>query len=181
MTPLVNSTLAAAARVLLDHRIAHGSGSTGWSRAWTISLYSRLFDGDAAWNHTQVFLKTYPSANLWNTDSGPGSAFQIDGNFGFTAGIAEMLLQSHAGVVHLLPALPSAVPHGKVSGLVARGNFVVDMEWSGGKLTWATITARTGGKLAIRVQDGQQFGVNGSVYTEEISSVEGGIYEISLL
>ncbi|KAF7630654.1 putative secreted protein [Aspergillus flavus] len=181
MTPLVNSTLAAAATVLLDHRIAHGSGSTGWSRAWIISLYSRLFDGDAAWNHTQVFLKTYPSANLWNTDSGPGSAFQIDGNFGFTAGIAEMLLQSHAGVVHLLPALPSAVPHGKVSGLVARGNFVVDMEWSGGKLTWATITARTGGKLAIRVQDGQQFGVNGSVYTEEISSVEGGIYEISLL
>ncbi|KAB8271699.1 Six-hairpin glycosidase-like protein [Aspergillus minisclerotigenes] len=181
MAPLVNSTLAAAAKVLLDNRIAHGSGSTGWSRAWTISLYSRLFDGDAAWNHTQVFLKTYPSANLWNTDSGPGSAFQIDGNFGFTAGIAEMLLQSHAEVVHLLPALPSAVPHGKVSGLVARGNFVVDMEWSDGKLTWATITARTSGKLAIRVQDGQQFSVNGSVYTEEISSVEGGIYEISLL
>ncbi|KAE8420671.1 Six-hairpin glycosidase-like protein [Aspergillus pseudocaelatus] len=180
MTPLVNSTLAAAAKVLLDHRIAHGSGSTGWSRAWSISLYSRLFDGDAAWNHTQVFLRTYPSANLWNTDSGPGSAFQIDGNFGFTAGIAEMLLQSHAGVVHLLPALPSSVSNGKVSGLVARGSFVVDMEWSDGELTWARVTARAGGKLAIRVQDGRQFSVNGSEYTEEISSVKGKVYEISL-
>ena len=180
MTPLINSTLATAAKVLLDHRIAHGSGSTGWSRAWTISLYSRLFDGDAAWNHTQAFLKTYPSANLWNTDSGPGSAFQIDGNFGFTAGIAEMLLQSHAGVVHLLPALPSVVSNGMVSGLVARGNFVVDMEWSDGGLTWARVTARAGGKLVIRVQDGRQFSVNGSAYTEEISSLEGQIYEISL-
>ncbi|GAB1201001.1 hypothetical protein APSETT444_010385 [Aspergillus pseudonomiae] len=181
MTPLVNSTLAAAAKVLLDHRIAHGSGSTGWSRAWTISLYSRSFDGDAAWNHTQVFLQTYPSANLWNTDSGPGSAFQIDGNFGFTAGVAEMLLQSHAGVVHLLPALPSAVPNGKVTGLVARRNFVVDMEWSGGKLTWARVTARAGGILAIRVQDGREFSVNDTVYREEISTAKGYIYEISPL
>ncbi|KAE8371191.1 Six-hairpin glycosidase-like protein [Aspergillus bertholletiae] len=181
MTPFVNSTLATAAKALLDHRIAHGSGSTGWSRAWTINLYSRLFDGDAAWNHTQVFLQTYPSANLWNTDSGPGSAFQIDGNFGFTAGIAEMLLQSHAGVVHLLPALPSAVPNGKVTGLVARGNLVVDMEWSGGRLSMARVTARARGKLAIRVQDGRRFTVNGSVHTEEISSVGGESYEIKVL
>ncbi|KAF9894795.1 hypothetical protein FE257_004416 [Aspergillus nanangensis] len=166
LTPLVNQTLAAAAKVLLDRRIEHGSGSTGWSRAWTMSLYARLLDGDAVWNHTQAFLQTYPSANLWNTDSGPGSAFQIDGNFGFTAAIAEMLLQSHGGVVHLLPALPSAVPTGHVSGLVARGNFVVEMEWAGGALTQATIKARSGGELTIRVQDGSRgvFTVNGEAY-----------------
>lgn len=92
-----------------------------------------------------------------------------------------MLLQSHAGVVHLLPALPSAVPNGKVTGLVARGNFVVDMEWSGGKLTWARVTARAGGILAIRVQDGREFSVNDTVYREEISTAKGYIYEISPL
>jgi hypothetical protein len=176
MTPLVNSTLAVAAKALLEHRIAHGSGSTGWSRAWTISLYARLFNASAAWNHTQAFLQTYPGANLWNTDAGPGTAFQIDGNFGFTAGIAELLLQSHAGVVHLLPAVP--VPHGKVSGLVARGNFVVDMEWSEWKLTWAKVWARSGGALSIRVQDGQPFSLDSVIYTREISSVKGETYEI---
>ncbi|KAE8394108.1 Six-hairpin glycosidase-like protein [Aspergillus alliaceus] len=179
MTPVINSTLAAGAKILLDHRIAHGSGSTGWSRAWTINLYARLFDGDSAWNHTRVFLQKYPSANLWNTDAGPGTAFQIDGNFGFTAGVAEMLLQSHAGVVHLLPALPSAVPKGNVSGLVARGNFLVDIEWSSGKLTWARIAARAGGKLTIRVQDDAQFTVNGRPYTGAIASKHGEVYEIS--
>ncbi|KAF7591353.1 hypothetical protein BBP40_001631 [Aspergillus hancockii] len=177
MTPLINATLAAAAKSLLDHRIAHGSGNTGWSRAWTISLYARLFDARAAWNHTQVFLKTYPSTNLWNTDAGPGTAFQIDGNFGFTAGIAEMLLQSHAKVVHLLPAVP--VPRGKVSGLVARGNFVVDMEWSEWKLTSARITARSGGTLTVRVQDGRGFSVDEVKYVGDIPSVSGKTYDIS--
>ncbi|GIK00913.1 hypothetical protein Aspvir_004943 [Aspergillus viridinutans] len=150
MTPLVNQTLANAAKVLLDRRITSGSGSTGWSRAWTMSFYARLFDGNSVWNHAQSFLQKYPTTNLWNTDQGPGSAFQIDGNFGFAAGIAEMLLQSHA-VVHLLPVLPAAVPDGRVGGLVARGNFVVDMEWSDGELQLAKVESRSGGVLALRV------------------------------
>ncbi|KAL4892016.1 Six-hairpin glycosidase-like protein [Aspergillus ambiguus] len=180
LTPLVNQTLANAAKVLLDRRIDHGSGSTGWSRTWTMCLYARLFDGDAVWNHTQVFLQTYPSTNLWNTDSGPGSAFQIDGNFGFTAGVAEMLLQSHE-LVHILPALPSAVPAGQVSGLVARGNFVVDIQWANGVLTQATVKSRSGVQLALRVQDGKSFTVNGDKYTGPISTVAGDSYKIMLL
>ncbi|KAH2311703.1 hypothetical protein KXW18_008474 [Aspergillus fumigatus] len=179
MTPLVNQTLANAAKVLLDHRITSGSGSTGWSRAWTMSLYARLFDGNSVWHHAQYFLQNYPTDNLWNTDHGPGSAFQIDGNFGFAAGIAEMLLQSHA-VVHLLPALPDAVPDGRVSGLVARGNFVVDMEWSNGELKSAKIESRNGGVLALRVQDGRTFTVNGEVYKEQIQTVAGKSYTVRL-
>ncbi|RHZ61832.1 glycoside hydrolase family 95 protein [Aspergillus thermomutatus] len=179
MTPLVNQTLADAAKVLLNHRINSGSGSTGWSRAWTMSLYARLFDGNSVWNHTQYFLQKYPTDNLWNTDQGPGSAFQIDGNFGFAAGIAEMLLQSHA-VVHLLPALPSAVPSGSVSGLVARGNFVVDMKWSGGELQHARVESRSGGVLALRVQDGESFTVNGEKYTKPIQTVAGKSYTVRL-
>ncbi|KAL5357112.1 Six-hairpin glycosidase-like protein [Aspergillus floccosus] len=177
LTPLVNQTLADAAKVFLDRRIEHGSGSTGWSRTWTMCLYARLLDGDAVWKHTQVFLQTYPSVNLWNTDHGPGTSFQIDGNFGFTAGIAEMLLQSHQ-VVHLLPALPSAVPTGHVSGLVARGNFVVDIQWAEGSLTQATVKSRSGGQLSLRVQDGRPFTVNGKEYTGPISTSVGKSYKI---
>ncbi|GAQ08717.1 alpha-L-fucosidase 2 [Aspergillus lentulus] len=179
MAPLVNKTLANAAKVLLDQRITSGSGSTGWSRTWTMSLYARLFDGNSVWHHAQYFLQKYPTDNLWNTDQGPGSAFQIDGNFGFAAGIAEMLLQSHA-VVHLLPALPDAVPNGRVSGLVARGNFVVDMEWSNGVLKSAKIDSRSGGVLALRVQDGKPFTVDGEEYTGSIRTVAGKAYTIRL-
>jgi hypothetical protein len=144
-----------------------------------MSLYARLFDGNSVWNHAQYFLQKYPSDNLWNTDSGPGSAFQIDGNFGFAAGIAEMLLQSHA-VVHLLPALPAAVPRGSVGGLVARGNFVVDMQWSGGELQFAKVDSRSEGVLALRVQDGKSFTVDGEKYTKPIQTVAGESYTIRL-
>ncbi|RAL16779.1 glycoside hydrolase family 95 protein [Aspergillus homomorphus CBS 101889] len=179
LAPLVNQTLAKAAKAFLDYRIDSGSGSTGWSRTWTMNLYARLFDGDAVWNHTQIYLKKFPSPNLWNTDSGPDTVFQIDGNFAFTSGIAEMLLQSHE-VVHLLPALPSAVPAGSVSGLVARGNFMVDMQWSGGVLQQATITSRSGKPLAIRVQDGRQFLVDGGAYLGPIHTRKGEKYTITL-
>ncbi|GLA61480.1 hypothetical protein AtubIFM55763_005959 [Aspergillus tubingensis] len=177
LAPLVNETLATAAKAFLDWRIAHGSGSTGWSRTWTMNLYARLFDGDQVWNHTQIYLQRFPSPNLWNTDSGPDTVFQIDGNFGFTSGIAEMLLQSYK-VVHLLPALPTAVPTGHVSGLVARGNFVVDMAWSGGVLTGANITSQSGSTLDIRVQDGLDFAVNGERYTGGIQTDAGKVYTV---
>ncbi|KAK1141889.1 hypothetical protein N8T08_008402 [Aspergillus melleus] len=179
LTPLVNETLARAAKGFLDRRIEHGSGSTGWSRVWTMNLYARLFDGDAVWNHTQTFLQTYPSSNLWNTDGGPGTAFQIDGNFGFVSGIAEMLLQSHE-LVHLLPALPSAVKTGSVSGLAARGNFEINIQWKDGALEEATVLSKSGGELAVRVQDGQSFSLDGEEYTGPIATKAGSTYKISL-
>ncbi|KAH9905574.1 Six-hairpin glycosidase-like protein [Xylariomycetidae sp. FL2044] len=177
--PLNSTSYAAAAKELLDNRMSNGSGSTGWSRTWAMCLYARLFAGDTLWDHAVEFLQTFPSPNLWNTDSGPGSAFQIDGNFGFTAAISEMLLQSH-NVVHLLPALPSAIPSGSVTGLVARGGFVIDMAWSDGLLINATIMSRNGGLLALRVQDGVGFSVDGVAYTDPFSTEYGGRYIVAL-
>jgi len=180
MTPLVSSTYAAASKVLVDRRMGGGSGSTGWSRAWVINLYARLLLGDTAWGHIVAFIQKYPSANLWNTDGGPGTSFQIDGNFGLAAGVAEMLLQSHADVVHLLPALPGgSVPKGSVTGLAARGNFVVDMAWDNKALTSATIVSQSGGPLAVRVQSGAAFTVNGAPYNGPINTTVGGVYKIA--
>ena len=178
MTPLVSQTFANAGKVLVDRRMSSGSGSTGWSRAWVVNLYARLFQGDTAWTNAQALIQKFLTDNLWNSDNGPGTAFQIDGNFGLAAGIAEMLLQSHE-VVHLLPALPGAVPAGSVTGLVARGNFVVDMVWANKALVSATITSRSGGPLAIRVQGGSTFSVNGAQYTGPISSTAGTVYKIT--
>ncbi|PYH46259.1 glycoside hydrolase family 95 protein [Aspergillus saccharolyticus JOP 1030-1] len=178
LTPLVNRTLAEAARAFLEWRVENGSGSTGWSRAWIISLYARLWAGEQAWNHTQMYVQRFVSANLWNTDSGPATVFQVDGNLGFSAAVAEMLLQSHRGV-HLLPALPRGVEKGWVKGLVARGGFVVDVSWEQGLLVEARIEARVGGVLKLRVQDGRGFRVNGVVYRGEIVTVKGGVYVVT--
>jgi hypothetical protein len=177
MTPARNAKLAQAAKVSLDGRMKAGSGSTGWSRVWAMNLYARLLDGAAAWASGVTFLQTYPLDNLWN--SGENRWFQIDGNFGFTSAVAEMLLQSHEGV-HVLPALPkSAVPKGTVRGLVARGNFVVDVTWSGGVMTQATILARSGGELKLRVEGGGAFKVDGKVYDGPVKTVVGGKYLIT--
>jgi hypothetical protein len=177
MTPARDAKLAQAAKVSLDGRMKAGSGSTGWSRVWAMNLYARLLDGAAAWASGVTFLQTYPLDNLWN--SGENRWFQIDGNFGFTSAVAEMLLQSHEGV-HVLPALPkSAVPKGTVRGLVARGNFVVDVTWSGGVMTQATILARSGGELKLRVEGGGAFKVDGKVYDGPVKTVVGGKYLIT--
>lgn len=181
MTPQANTTLAAAAKVVLDTRLRNGSGSTGWSLAWAMNLYARSLAGSNVWAAAVRFLSTYPTANLWNSDSGPGSAFQIDGNFGFTAAVAEMLVQSHAGVVHVLPALPgAAVPRGSVKGLRARGGFGVDVAWEGGKLSEAVVKSDHGGRLELKVAGATGFKVDGAKYSGAVETVAGKSYKITL-
>jgi alpha-L-fucosidase 2 len=156
ITPRGTPDLAKAAHTSLQRRLDHGGAYTGWSRAWAIALWSRLGDGEKAWESLSMLMLHSTTLNLF--DSHPGgktSIFQIDGNFGATAAITEMLMQSHTGVIDLLPALPSAWPVGEVKGLKARGAVEIDLRWENGKATSASIRPDFSGTYRLRAPIGQ--------------------------
>jgi len=151
INPVQTPELAAAAEKSLAYRLSHGGGHTGWSAAWLISQYARLHKPEKAKESVDLVLTKSINPNLF----GNCPPFQMDNNFGATAGIAEMLLQSHVTdkngqfIIDLLPALPVAWPSGEVKGLVARGGFVVDIKWENNRLVTVKIQPRLGGGCTV--------------------------------
>jgi len=132
---------------------ARGVGKTvGWANAWKTALWARLLDGETAYSYYHKEVSANAFSNLWN-GCWPGRCFQIDANFGITAGAIEMLMQSHAGEIHLLPALPKVWANGSVRGLRARGGFEVDITWKDGELVSAKIRSRTKTNCTVRYKE----------------------------
>ena len=177
--PTNNPGLARAARVSLESRLAHGGAYTGWSRAWAIGIWARLCDGDMAWDSLRMLIEHSTNNNLFDlhpfesttkpvkrassakkaksNHQSSGSIFQIDGNFGASASIAEMLLQSQNRMIQFLPALPKAWQRGSVQGLRARGGIEISMVWERGRLRSASVLALRNGEHIFSAPQGQQF------------------------
>ena len=146
ISPLTTPKLAQAARVSMN---ARGDGATGWSKAWKINIWARLHDGNRAYKLLSEMIRGNIYDNLF--DAHP--PFQIDGNFGYAAGVCEMFVQSHMGQIHLLPALPDAWPTGCIQGVRARGGFELDIRWKDGKLAECAVRSGKGGACTIRAED----------------------------
>ena len=148
ISPITTPSLSEACRTTLTQR---GDGATGWSMGWKLNQWARLHDGNHAYKLYQNLLQYGTADNLWDLHP----PFQIDGNFGGTAGVAEMMLQSHIGVIHLMPSIPDAWEDGDIKGLCARGDFEIDMKWEKGELTYLKVLSRSGGECKMHYKGSQ--------------------------
>ena len=180
ITPERTPSIAAAAAITLDRR---GTGGCGWSYAWKMGLRARLYDGEKSLEQFRALLTRSSLPNLFSLC---GRALQVDGNLGATAAIAELLLQSHQDVLHLLPALPAEWQEGSVQGLRARGGFEVDVTWAKGRATRAAIRAHVSRRCRVQVKGSASVTVDGmrvravrsGPETIEFTAAPGRLYQL---